>query len=251
MKGFYLVLLAFLLPVCSWAQASQGVIIYDRKVNMHAKLGPDQEEMKQFLPEFQTSKHQLFFSATESVYKALAEENEDLDIEHSPQEGVQMKIKMKAPENIFYRNFSENKTVEVRDFMGKKYLIEEESTPRAWKIAPEQKDILGYLCQKAVFEDQEKEQTIVAWFAPALAIPSGPEGFAHLPGLILEVSINGGEEVYELSRMELKELPAGTIAAPTEGKAISREKFEQIQEERLREMGADGKKGGIRMIIRN
>ena len=85
MKGFYLVLLALSLPVISWAQATQGVIVYDRKVNMHAKLGPEQEEMKQFLPEFQTSKHQLFFSGTESVYKALAEENEDLDIEHSPQ----------------------------------------------------------------------------------------------------------------------------------------------------------------------
>jgi len=251
MKGFHLVLLALTLPLISWAQASQGVIVYDRKVNMHAKLGPEQEEMKQFLPEFQTSKHQLFFSATESVYKAMTEENEDMDIEHSPEEGVQMKIKMKAPENIAYRNFAENKTVEVRDFMGKKYLIEEESTPRAWKIGAEQKEILGYACQKASFEDEEKEQHIVAWFAPALACPSGPEGFAHLPGLILEVSINDGEEVYEISKLELKELPADAITAPTKGKSMSREKFEKIQEERLREMGPQGGKGGIRMIIKN
>lgn len=242
--------MALILPVITWAQATQGVVVYERKVNMHAKLGPDQEEMKQFLPEFQTSKHQLFFSATESVYKAFTEENEDLEIEHSPEEGMQVKIRMKAPENVVYRNFADSKTVEVRDFMGKKYLIEEESTPRAWRIAPEQKDILGYLCQKAIFEDAENERTIVAWFAPALACPSGPEGFAHLPGLILEVNINGGEEVYELNKLELKKLAEGTIAPPTEGKSISREKFEEIQEERLREMGAEGGKGGVRMIIR-
>lgn len=239
-----------MLPLVSWAQTTQGVVVYERKVNMHAKLGPEQEEMKQFLPEFQTSKHLLYFSASESVYKAFKEENEDLNIEHSPEEGVQMKIKMTTPENVFYRNFAENKEVEVRDFLGKKYLIEEESTPRAWKIAPEQKDILGYLCQKAIFEDEEEERTVVAWFTPALACPSGPESFAHLPGLILEVNINEGEEVYELNKLELKDLEPGVIAPPTEGKSISRKKFEQIKEERMREMGAEGGKGGVRMIIR-
>ena len=257
MKVLKITLIAILTPLFLLSQeaadkavSDQGVIVYNRKVNMHAKLGPDQEEMKQFIPEFQTSKHQLFFTATTSVYKAYEEENEDLEIDHSPEEGVQMKIKMRAPENVVFRDFAENQIVEIQDFIGKKYLIEEESIPMAWKMAAEQKDILGYVCQKAIYEDTEKEQTIVAWFAPTLACPSGPESFAHLPGLILELDINEGEMVYELASLELKEIPEGTIAPPTEGKKITREKFKKIQEERLREMGAQGK-GGIRMIIKH
>lgn len=250
MKGFYLILFALLTPMVLVSQTAQGVIVYNQKINMHARLGPDQEEMKQFLPEFQSNKYQLFFSPTESVYKAFTEENEDLEIDASPEEGAQVKIRMTAPQNVVYRNFAESKLVEIRDFMGKKYLIEEESAPRAWKIAAEQKDILGYACQKATFEDTKKEQKIVAWFAPALACPSGPEGFAHLPGLILEVDINEGQIIYELDKLELKAVEEGIIAPPTEGKKMSRKKFETIQEERLREMGAQGG-GGVRMIIKH
>lgn len=54
-----------------------------------------------------------------------------------------------------------------------------------WEITKEEKEILGYKCQKATtyFKGRQFE----AWFAPDIPIIDGPYKFSNLPGLILEV----------------------------------------------------------------
>jgi GLPGLI family protein len=54
-----------------------------------------------------------------------------------------------------------------------------------WEITKEEKEILGYKCQKATtfFRGRHFE----AWFAPDIPIVDGPYKFSNLPGLILEV----------------------------------------------------------------
>ena len=68
-----------------------------------------------------------------------------------------------------------------------------------WEITDETKSILGYTCYKAVgYKEQydpgrKKLLTFspVAWFAPELNMPFGPNGIDGLPGLVLEGSMNG------------------------------------------------------------
>jgi len=54
-----------------------------------------------------------------------------------------------------------------------------------WEIGKEEKEILGYKCQKATtyFRGRQYE----AWFASDIPIFDGPYKFADLPGLILEL----------------------------------------------------------------
>ena len=54
------------------AQMKEGTIVYERKMNLHRTI--TDEQMKAMMPEFRTSKHQLLFSDSTSVYKAVAEE---------------------------------------------------------------------------------------------------------------------------------------------------------------------------------
>ncbi|MEQ9168519.1 MAG: GLPGLI family protein, partial [Fulvivirga sp.] len=61
----------------AFSQGMEGVITYESKTNLHRRLPPEREEMKKMMPQFRTSKEQLFFNATESVYKPVIED--DLD----------------------------------------------------------------------------------------------------------------------------------------------------------------------------
>ena len=60
-----------------FAQSIEGVITYEQKINLHRRLPPDSESRKAMIPEFRTTKEQLFFKATASIYKPLIEDEEE------------------------------------------------------------------------------------------------------------------------------------------------------------------------------
>src|ERR1700742_4639709 len=49
----------------------EGKVIYEQKINVRRRI--TDESMKAMLPEFSTSKKELYFSGDESVYKIVAE----------------------------------------------------------------------------------------------------------------------------------------------------------------------------------
>lgn len=67
-----------------------------------------------------------------------------------------------------------------------------------WKIIDDYKSILGYECQKArttFTAPNGKTSEIVAWFTTEIPVSSGPYKYAGLPGLILEITNYGREDV--------------------------------------------------------
>ncbi len=101
--------------------------------------------------------------------------------------------------------------------------------------------INGYPCMKAVMTDTTRQQEVEAWFTPTIPVKGGPDAFGQLPGLVVQVVINGGEVVYTATAIELKPLAEGQLVEPTEGKEITQAEFDQIVEEKRKEMG--GSKG--------
>ena len=233
------------LPFFGGAQELEGVITFEKKVNVHRKLGEDRQEMKAYIPEFQTSKTELLFTSTALLYRELEAEDE-MNTEH---DGANVMIKMQRPENVIYWDLQNGKKVEQREFFGKKFLIEDELVARAWKISGESKKILDYACQKAVFKDTANAQTVVGWFTPAIPSQAGPESYGHLPGMILEIDINDGEVVIIAQEVTLKELLEEEIKAPKGGKKVTDGEYQAIVEEKMKEFNASGR-GGIRIITR-
>src|SRR6202012_2442255 len=76
---------ALLLPALQPIQAQtpapatlkQGRVIYERKENLHRRF--TDESIKSMVPEFNTSKVELDFSADESIYKNVKEEKDIRD----------------------------------------------------------------------------------------------------------------------------------------------------------------------------
>jgi GLPGLI family protein len=91
------------------------------------------------------------------------------------------------------------------------------------------REIAGYICMNAYFEDTLKMQKITAWFALSLPVSSGPERFGGLPGLILEVDINKGALLITAESVNLKpvneELKKPTFKRIT---TISEEKYRML-----------------------
>lgn len=56
----------------------------------------------------------------------------------------------------------------------------------------------------AVTEDTIRNQKIVAWFANNISVPTGPERYFGLPGLIMELDIDDGAVLITAIKVEMK-----------------------------------------------
>jgi hypothetical protein len=72
MKKVILLFIGFASFSISHAQIKEGTVFYDQKINMHRNI--TDEQMKAMMPEFRTSKFQLEFSDSISVYKLVPED---------------------------------------------------------------------------------------------------------------------------------------------------------------------------------
>ena len=247
-----IVLFACLLPLFSLAQQTEGEVVYTETVQMTIDLPDDMDEkMKAMIPKSRSFSRSLIFNEKESVYDEWEPgENEDLEVEHE-EDGMEFKMVMRAPENIYYSDL-ENKTfIHKQDFFGRIFLINGDAIPYQWKLTGEQKKINDYICQKATC--QHEEDNITAWFTPQIPISTGPNGYTGLPGLILEVDINDGQRTIRSEKFFLEQSENKKIEKPSKGKKVSKEEFDKIREEKMKEMEMEtgGQGGGVRVIIRN
>lgn len=236
-----LLLGALALPLSALTQPA-GKIIYQEKVNLHRGLAPEQEDHKAMIPEWQTARVALLYDGKASLYKPVEEDESEINREEG---GAQVTIRIRRGAGESYCHFSENKQVELRDFMGKQFLIETELQAPEWKVLPEQQSVLGYACQKATFTNEDGEE-VAAWFAPSIPAPIGPGPYFGLPGAVLMADVDNGRRLYQAIGVDMAG-EAPEIEAPTKGKKISKEEYDKMVEERMREMGGSGRTG-IRII---
>jgi len=235
-----LVMLAAAHVVMGQAPVAEGVIKYEVKVNMHRRLPPDREGMREMMPEFNIHQDQLFFTPTESLHKPVEEEEDD-DFNNG---GMVMRFRRQMAEH--YLNQVTAQKLILRDFMGKKFLIEDTLEVVAWKFGTEIKTILGYECRQATFFDEERKQAIVAWYSTALRPFLGPEDFNTLPGTILQIDINEGERVLTATNIDARALKKGELKIPSGGTKTTQQQFRTLVQEQMKKMGGNGN-----FIIRN
>ncbi|MBT4409153.1 MAG: GLPGLI family protein [Bacteroidetes bacterium] len=102
-----------------------------------------------------------------------------------------------------------------------------------WKMGIASKEILGYTCMLA--ETELDDQKIMAWFTPDIPISAGPECYYGLPGLMLEVNVNQGQIVWMASQVDLTIPNIAFLDEPKEGKKVTAEQYQQIQDEKIAE----------------
>jgi GLPGLI family protein len=224
----------------------------------------------------------LNFDKSASIYK----EEEKLETPTQGQGGggnrSRMMSAMTPSIGTYYKNAKEKSFAVDREFMGKEFLVKDSLPNLKWKMEGETRVIGGYNCFKATaiksvsktdFRNlrPKKEETtpekstsetkkttfldalempeeviVTAWYTPEIPVNQGPEGYWGLPGLILEV--NDGKTVILCSKVVLNPKVKAEIKAPTKGKMISQQEFDdtvikKTEEYRRMNQGQSGNNG--------
>ena len=135
-----------------------------------------------------------------------------------------------------YVDFASGGITEMREFMGRTFLISGDRPSHQWKLGMEQREFLGYMVQKATAVHDGAE--IEAWFTPQIPVQAGPGEYGGLPGLILVLSLDGGHLLYSATEVNLEGLGDVEIAPPTDGEMVTREEYEALVAEKLEEIRA-------------
>jgi GLPGLI family protein len=209
------------------AQVKEGKVLYERVTNMYKRLSPEQQNMKAMIPEFTKDRQQLLFAGDASIFTSLPDEADIRD--QAGQDGNRLNFHMNAGSNEIYKNYAEEKIVELRELGTKKYIIEDTLRKLSWKLNDDTMVIKSYHCKKAVTKNKQGDN-ITAWYTEEIPIPSGPEQFGGLPGLILQIDIGDGLIVFTATDIQAG---AGNqlVKAPTGGKKISRQDFQKMMDE--------------------
>jgi GLPGLI family protein len=239
------VLVSLLAARVTWAQPTEGVIHYETKVDLHKRMPAERADMKAMVPQFRTTKDNLFFNGNESLYKPVIEDDDEAMASSG---GVVMRFQ--APNNELYLNREAGLITSKQEFMGKDYLIEDSVRMAPWKFGTETREILGYVCQQAYYTDEVKlnrngeeiteKREITAWFTNQLRPFLGPERFNTLPGTVLALDINSGERVIVARNVEARPLKKNELVKPTKGTRTTQAEYRKMVEERMKEMRANG-----------
>jgi len=247
MKFYRSILFVALLGIAASlrGQVSQGVINYEVRMDMHRNLPEDRQELKAMIPQFRTDNFQLFFTSTESLYKASE------DQVHQPMGGGGgggggMRMMMRSPRTETHVDRETRARTVFQDVMGRNFLITDTLDIEPWKFGNEQMEIAGHMCMMAWFTDTVAKQEVTAWFAPQLPPFMGPDKYVTLPGTVLAVDINNGERVWVARKIEEREVKSSEVRKPSRGEKITRDQFNKFVEEQRQRANPGG--AAIRMF---
>jgi GLPGLI family protein len=248
------------------AQVKQGVVTYERKNDMYRVI--QDEQMRAMMPQFRTSRHQLLFNDSVSVYRILPED-EAPDPFAGGNGGIRMVFRGAGSDGgDLYKNFSQSRSVQANETAGKNYLIIDTIQQQPWKLDNETKQIMGHTCHKATRKTtmgaairtismgsggpandttnrpKPREVDVVAWYADDMLSPAGPDAYGLLPGVILQLDIDKGATVYTATDIKTTVDPKD-LKEPKKGKQVSRQEYQKFMAD-LMGSQMQGMPGGVR-----
>lgn len=253
MKKLLLLPLLLLIACSGKAQQQSGTITYERKLTFSKKDLENSnlpEGFAEMIAQGKKAQKVLYFSPDATLFEnnTAAPANDDEYTEGN----MMIRSSGFEPDEKVFVDLKNKKRTEQKDLMGKQFLIQNEPvTTLKWKTTGRQKKILGFSCMEAVTvasgADGE-ESKMTAWYTTAIPVSSGPEGVTGLPGMILEIAM-GGSISYTAIKVDAPNGKInGLIKALVKGKKISAKEFEQLSQQKIREMEQQMQGGGSFMI---
>ncbi|WP_321519803.1 GLPGLI family protein [uncultured Bacteroides sp.] len=105
-----------------------------------------------------------------------------------------------ASDLTIVKNYPENKITNIDRVPFDYYMYTEYLVSPEWVIKKDTMTICGYLCKQAITTFRGRNYK--AWYAPEIAISSGPWKFIGLPGLILKITDDKKEIDFECISIE-------------------------------------------------
>lgn len=248
------------------AQDFQGKATYQSKTQVDFDFGNrniPEDRKKQMMERIKKANEKTFvlnFNQTASLYKE--EEKLEQPGERGGGRGPRFGA-MTGTDGDLYKNIKDQRYLVKTELLGKIFLIDDELETLEWKMGSESKQIGNYTAFKAtatktikrpnmsaVFrrpgrgeENKEEEKAeeftvkeveIVAWYTPEIPINQGPGLYWGLPGLIL--AVNDDVTTIVCSEITMNPSEKMEIKAPSKGKKVTQAEYDEISQEKMKEM---------------
>jgi GLPGLI family protein len=247
MKTLFAFVVLFLCPLTALAQ--QGSVVYEERIRVEIQLPPEMQHMQGQIPTETKVMRRLLYDGGRSLLTTVPEDEQQTQLE-AESGGMRFRMMTSRPDDEVFTDQEEWVRVEKRDFMGRTFLIKGEPVELEWRLTGERAEFLGLMAQKAVA--MRDTIAVEAWFTPEIPVTAGPGIYGGLPGLILMLSEDGGRRSFVAREIDRMSVVADAIKAPTRGREVTREAFDALVQERLREMGAErGAGGAFQIRMRN
>ncbi|MGV3706145.1 MAG: GLPGLI family protein [Arcticibacter sp.] len=218
-----------LLGVSGMAQharfVGEGVIEYEKKINMYAKIKKrinKENEMymskvyDQFVknqPQFTTVKSNLVFTAAKSLYTPV------VVTVNAQNSAFGMDPNGNQPNQVF-TDFSSGMSTIQKSIFEETYLVKDSMRQITWKLTGETREIAGYQCRRANGLMLDSVY-VVAFYSEEIPVSGGPESFGGLPGMILGVAIPYENVTWFATQVFDKTVDKAAIKAPQKGKLMT------------------------------
>ncbi|HSC37386.1 MAG TPA: GLPGLI family protein [Chitinophagaceae bacterium] len=248
--------LALLLSVSQPASAQQarfinnGSIEYEKTVNVYALIKEGQLLVKkpagneqQLFEQYQKTQQQ--FTVLKSTLQFS--DNKTLFVPGGPETSpaASFGILMAAQNNTVYTNLLAGTQVIQKSIFDETFLLNDSIRSIRWKITDETREIAGYTCRRANALILDSIY-VVAFYAEQIHVPGGPESFAGLPGMILQVALPHEHVVWRAVKVMETVIPAGAMLPPKRGKPTSHQQLINM----LLEAGKNRNPQAARLILK-
>jgi len=193
---------------------SHGKIEYERRVNVFAQIGNDDDQWSEFRKKlsnhFKTSYFDLLFTRDKSLYRPGREsaDREVFNFWQSP-----------AQDNIVWSDLDNVKAVSQKNVFEQAFLVQDTLRRIKWKITDETRVIAGFACRRANAIIMDSIY-VVAFYTDEILTGGGPESFTGLPGMILGVSLPHQHISWFATKVEAIPVGENQVTPPAKGKKV-------------------------------
>jgi GLPGLI family protein len=193
---------------------SHGKIEYERRVNVFAQIGNDDDQWSEFRKKlsnhFKTSYFDLLFTRDKSLYRPGREsaDREVFNFWQSP-----------AQDNIVWSDLDNVKAVSEKNVFEQAFLVQDTLRRIKWKITDETRVIAGFACRRANAIIMDSIY-VVAFYTDEILTGGGPESFTGLPGMILGVSLPHQHISWFATKVEAIPVGENQVTPPAKGKKV-------------------------------
>jgi GLPGLI family protein len=271
MKKIIIIVITLITVVRLSAQSFSGTATYQSSSQVQLDLDStamspqEMQQLKQQLTKKMQKAFTLKFNAQESLWEQL--ESVESGPASASSSGMEIMISNGSSKDKLYRNLAEGLSRNTKEMMGKRFLIIDSLPEYDWKITNETKQIGEYNCRRALYtkiseakkfasgmEEMEIVQDtteVEVWFTMDIPVSHGPTKYYGLPGLILELKANGRHFICTKVSMNYKN--PEQISVPDRGEKVTKDEFEAISEDKMKEMmqryKSNGDDSNIEIII--
>lgn len=259
-KLFLMAAAAF--SLAATAQTKEGRVVYERVVQMPVRtfgnnLPPDVQAQ---LPKSRTMQYELLFTQEHSLWQFLPNAAND---DQNTFAGGGVVIRMAGGSgDATYVNYAHGSRVDQRELFEKTVVVTDTVTKVQWKLSEETKPILTFTARKATgtsivsrprmtmengqFKREMVTDTVpvVAWYTTDVPVPAGPDFQGQLPGLVLELDINKGQNVTKAIEFSPR-VAVSKIRQPNDGKKMTAAEFSKERDKMMEEMRRNMPAGNV------